>query len=102
MVLRELATWRSLASDTEASKTSFVTKAGEGLGSRGNMFEAGNMRFSVNEQITFAEEPGMPYQVKAIGPRFAILTRPATEEDARAFEVECPLEGVVGENSVWG
>ncbi len=44
------------------------------------------MSYTVDQQITFAEEPDSPYTVRAIGPRFTILTRSMTEEDREQFE----------------
>lgn len=45
-------------------------------------------KFSIAQEITFIEEPLTPYTVRAIGPRYAVLTRPCTAEDAEQFEFE--------------
>ena len=53
------------------------------------------MRFAVDEHVTFDEEPGRPYTVQAISERYAILTRPMTQEDADAEEWEGDIAGNV-------
>ena len=53
------------------------------------------MRFAVDELVTFAEEPENPYTVQAISERFAVLTRPMTQEDADADEWEGDIAGNV-------
>ncbi len=42
----------------------------------------------VGEQVVFQDEPGSQYTIRAMGPRFAVLTRAATKEDCELFEVE--------------
>lgn len=42
----------------------------------------------VGEQVTFQDEPESTYTIRAMGPRFAVLTRPATKADCELFEVE--------------
>lgn len=53
------------------------------------------MRLAVNEKVTFAEEDATPYTVQAVGPRFAVLTRPATGEDRELHEYEGDVDGLV-------
>jgi len=50
------------------------------------------MRFAIDEQITFADEFDSRYTVKAIGSRFAVLTRPMTEEDREGYEYEGSID----------
>ena len=53
------------------------------------------MRFALDEIVTFAEEPDSPYTVQAVSERYAILTRPMTQEDADNEEWEGPIDGNV-------
>jgi hypothetical protein len=53
------------------------------------------MRFAVDEQITFDEEPDTPYTIQAIDSRYAILTRPMTQNDADNEDWEGNIEGNV-------
>ena len=53
------------------------------------------MSFTINQRITFAEEPNSPYTVRAIGPRFAILTRSMTEEDRERYEYEGSIDKIM-------
>jgi len=42
----------------------------------------------VGESVTFQDEDGRPYVIRAMGPRFAVLTRPVTEHDCELFELD--------------
>lgn len=53
----------------------------------------------VGASIKFYDEPN-PYTVQAVSENFAVLTRPATQEDAESFEVENLEEGTVV-YSIW-
>lgn len=53
----------------------------------------------VGASIKFYDEPN-PYTVQAVSENFAVLTRPATQEDAESFEIENLEEGTVV-YSIW-
>ena len=53
----------------------------------------------VGASIKFYDEPN-PYTVQAVSESFAVLTRPATQEDAESFEIEDLEEGTVV-YSIW-
>ncbi len=63
------------------------------------------MRFAVDESIRFEEEPDRPYTVQAIDSRFAVLTRPMTQEDADENEYEGEIDGnvmyTIVDNETW-
>jgi hypothetical protein len=52
-------------------------------------------RFAVGGCVTFEEEPDAPYTIQAMNKRFAVLTRPATQQDAECLEWECSIVGEV-------
>ena len=54
-----------------------------------------NMRFAVGERICFSNEPQLPYTVRAIGRRFAVLTRPIEGDDCERIDYEPLADDVV-------
>lgn len=48
--------------------------------------------FEIGKPVTFVEEPDSPYDVKVIGTRYAILTRPMAGGDREGFKWEGPVE----------
>lgn len=51
--------------------------------------------FAVGTKMEFTDEPGAVYEVRASSDRFAVMTRPATQEDMDEFEIEGSPEGQV-------
>ena len=43
--------------------------------------------FTEGQLVTFEDEPDTPYNVRAVGEFFVVLTRIATEEDLESFEI---------------
>jgi hypothetical protein len=68
----------------KADKT--LLRGGQGSGKSLHSFAGITTRFTVGETITFVEEPTTPYTVQAVDSRFAVLTRPTTQDDAEEWD----------------